>query len=140
MLGFRLSLTLTGDLIFEERQLVDHICEEGLKETRELLRTKEHETGRAQTEGAILAFEIIEEAQFGNCQEFLDQWTKLEERRQTLRDGQQLLGYWKMRGQQLQLEFMLDRLLAFRVMIHQVQASISTRAGLYVGEWYQKRT
>lgn len=128
---------LTGELTFEERQLVDHICEVGLKETRELLKTKEHETERAQTEGAVLAFEIIEESQF-TCQEFLDQHAKLEERCRGLRNHEQLLDYWKMRGQQLQLEFILDRLLAFRVMTFQVQASISARAGLYVAKWCQK--
>ena len=130
---------LTGALTFEERQLVDYICETGLKGTRKLLKTRKHDTGRAQTEGAILAFEIIEDAQFTTCQEYLDQWKKLEEQCRKLRDNKQLLDYWKTRGQQLQLEFILDRLLAFRVMTHQVQASISARAGLYVGEWQKAR-
>lgn len=126
---------LTGELSFEERQLVDHICVAGLKETRHLLNEREHETGQAQTAGAILAFETIQDQQFGTCEEFLEQQRKLDQRCTQLRNSEQLAEYWKTRGQQLQIEFVLDRILAYRVMTHQIVASISARAGLYVGEW-----
>ena len=37
---------LSGELTFEERQLINHICETGLKETRALLKKRDHDTGR----------------------------------------------------------------------------------------------
>lgn len=122
---------LTGKLSFEELNLIDHICDEGLKETRQLLKEK----GEDQTRGAILAFETIEDQQFGTCEEFLEQRSKLDQKCTQLRKDERLAEYWKTRGQQLQIEFVLDRILAYRVMTRQIVASISARAGLYVGEW-----
>ena len=127
---------LEGDLSFEERELVNNICVNGLKETRRLLEKRKS----SQTEGAILAFETIEEQQFTTCEEFLDQRGKLERRCIELRDNEQSSEYWEVRGQQLQIEFILDRILAYRVMSRQLAAHISARAGLYVGEWHNKRT
>lgn len=129
---------LTGDLSFEERQLVNHICTEGLKETRKLLKERTHKTGLAQTRGAILAFETIQDEQFTTCQQFLEQQEKLRRRCVELRGDEQLLEYWKVRGQQLQIEFVLDRILAYRAMTNQVVASISARAVLYVGNWVRE--
>lgn len=124
---------LTGDLTWKERGLVNHICESGLKETRALLKE-----GSSQTAGAILAFETIYDAQFSTIEQFVDQWKKLEEKAQSLRNQDIRSGYWKLRGQQLQFEFILERILAYRVMLGEVSSSISARAGIYVGEWYRR--
>lgn len=127
------------ELAFEERQLVDHICAVGLKETRQLLAQRTHEAGREQTRGAILAFEFIEDAGFTTCSEFIGQWQTLEKRVEQIRANEERIGYWKTRGQQLQLEFILERILAYRVLTGQIDARHFARAGLYVVRWMGAR-
>lgn len=132
---------LTGDLSYEEQQLIIHICDKGLKETRQLLKKREHETERAQTEGAILAFQTIEDHHFTTCQELMGQWNKLDQRCDELRSqDRNIVEYWHMRGQQLQVDFILERILAYRVITKQITATLSGRAAIYVGEWQQLQT
>lgn len=131
---------LRGELSFEERQLVNRICEQGLQETRELLKTQDIKIPQARTRGAIQAFEIIADHQFETFEGFVNQWEKLEKRRIKLQSERgTVIKYWETRGQQLQIEFVLDRLLAYRVMRTQVKATISARAANYVGDWWRSQ-
>lgn len=132
---------LEGKLTFEEKSLVNHICETGLQSTKSLLLKTTQTTTRAQTEGAILAFEILVDANLRTFKDYIDQWDKFEERCRTYRDREKannkdILAYWKIRGQQLQIQFILDRLLAYRAMTNQIHdVSLSSMAVEYVGRW-----
>jgi hypothetical protein len=120
---------LTGNLTFEEQQLVDYICDAGLKETRELQSKKPS----AQTAGAILAFEILQDIRMSTFNELKEQYHLLEDRMNSMRGN--VADYWKIRGQQLQIEFILDRLLAYRVLTDELDAPIPDRAGEYVSKY-----
>lgn len=130
---------LIGDLTYEERELLTYICNAGLRETRELLKRKEHVTGKARTQGAILAFETIEDYPFTTCLQLIEQWQKFDANCRKLRNqDEQIVHYWKMKGQQLQLSFILERILAYRVLTKQIDARISARAAIYVEQWMQQ--
>ncbi len=132
---------MTGELSYEEKMLVEHICEAGLKETRALLEEDSNggtRTGRAQTKGAIQAFETIQNAGFTMIDDFLGVRCELEIKCEQIRRDDiddRILEYWNLRGQQIQYEFVLDRILAYRVMTQRMESSISARAGIYVDEW-----
>lgn len=130
---------LVGDLTFEEQKLLTYICNAGIRETRELLKRRKHETAKAQTQGAILAFETIEDYPFTTCLQLIEQWRKLDTNCEKLRNQDaQVVDYWKMRGQQLQLSFILERILAYRVLTKQIDARLSARAAIYVEQWMQR--
>lgn len=131
---------LIGEFSYEELKLIQHICTTGIAECQQLLNQNRPDTSNEQTKGAILAFQTIQDHPPKSPQELIDQHQKFNTKCRELRNSDKILQYWNKRGQQLQLEFILERILAYRVLTQQITDNVALYASAvqYVHQWIKR--
>lgn len=125
---------LKGELDREERKFMLYLIERGIAETQPLY----EQSKSPQTRGAVEAF--ISFRQFNSIEEFEQFWNELNDGMEDARQADENPFYWRLRGQQAQIEFILDRILAWRVKHGRADAtSLSAKAVISVVEYLQRR-
>lgn len=125
---------LTGDFSFDERKYIDYIIATGLKECKNLLA----KNNRPQTQGAIFGFIKIQT--INSYEEFYNAWDRVHKEVEASRYKKDNIDeYWQLRGEELQFEFVMTRLITLRIVLTDLTVkSYSCHSMMHTIKYLQK--